>query len=243
MTFYDLDGNSLGTHDFIELYSKYYFNDNDKAEGIKYTQSSSYVENEKIMPILQGHIDSYSDFAKIMAWKIGKIKHKESQDKKKIIYASDWSNCEKTNPLRYKNKLDLKKLAKYICSNREELEILAIQNPQECLRRLSKVNISGIGTVYLITLLFFLSHGQYPIYDRFAQGALYAFKNDIKPNGAVCVRELPTKNSGGFANLMEGQYGEYIKELEALGVDYKNDRRVDRALWVYGHAFNYIKKK
>lgn len=31
------------------------------------------------------------------------------------------------------------------------------------------------------------------------------------------------------------------RDLPILGVDYKNDRRVDRALWVYGHAFQYIK--
>lgn len=32
------------------------------------------------MPILQKHINTYSDFARIMAWKIGKIRHFESEE-------------------------------------------------------------------------------------------------------------------------------------------------------------------
>lgn len=240
MTFYDFAGKKIaGIKEFIDLYEPSYFMGNPKAQGIIHSQSSRYVEENEIMPILTGHINSYSDFAKIMAWKIGKIKHLESEAANKIIYAADWQLCDEQNPMRYGKELQLMKLSDYILCNREELEALALDNPQECLRRIRNVNITGIGTVYLITILFFLSHGNYPIYDRFAMASLLAAEQGLSPAAKerVEILELPTKWERGFATICEKQYAEYIKRLDDLNFDYKNDRRLDRALWVYGHAF------
>ena len=96
-------------------------------------------------------------------------------------------------------------------------------------------NTYGVGTVYLITLLFFLSHGKYPIYDRFAMNSLMAIENDVAPEPNT-IPELPAKWDRGFATLCDREYGEYIDKLNSLGMDYKSDRRIDRALWVYGHG-------
>ena len=103
--------------------------------------------------------------------------------------------------------------------------------------------IVGLGSVYLINLLFFLSHGKCPIYDRFAMASLRAYEEGLSPveykgKPPVKVPNLPDKNSKRFETICEnGAYAEYIEKLDALGVDYKEDRRLDRALWVYGHAF------
>lgn len=240
MTFYDFAGKEItDIEKFVDIYEPCYFVGNAKAQGITHSQSSKYVEEKEIMPILIGHINSYSDFAKIMAWKIGKIKHSESELVSKIIYADDWKFCEEQNPMRYGKELQLTKLSDYILCNREELEVLALDNPQECLRRIRNVNVTGIGTVYLITILFFLSHGKYPIYDRFAMASLLAAEQDLRPidGEQIEMSELPTKWERGFATICEKQYAEYIKRLYDLNFDYKNDRRLDRALWVYGHAF------
>ena len=44
--------------------------------------------------------------------------------------------------------------------------------PQEVINELKNNSPNGIGTVYLITLLFFISRGEYPIYDRFVKIAI-----------------------------------------------------------------------
>lgn len=164
-TFYDFKGEPIGVKEFIELYEPCYFIENKKAEGIRHTQTARCVEDE-VVTILNGHIESRADVAKVMAWKIGKIKHGESEENKKIVYAADWELCEEENPNSGK-KMDLKTLADYILGNRDKLEVLAAEKPQECLNQLRDV----------------------------------------------------------------------AEKIDALGVDYKEDRRLDRALRVYGHAF------
>ena len=80
-TFYDFKGEPIGVKEFIELYEPCYFIENKKAEGIRHTQTARCVEDE-VVAILNGHIESRADVAKVMAWKIGKIKHGESEENK-----------------------------------------------------------------------------------------------------------------------------------------------------------------
>ena len=239
-TFYDFKGEPIGVKEFIELYEPCYFIENKKAEGIRHTQTARCVEDE-VVAILNGHIESRADVAKVMAWKIGKIKHGESEDNTKIVYAADWKTCEEENPNSGK-KMDLKTLADYILGNRDKLEVLAAEKPQECLNQLRDVaeKIDGMGSVLMINLLFFLSHGKGPIYDRFAMASLIAYEDGLSPVGhnEVVLSDLPDKTDKRFETICEdGIYAKYIEKLDALGVDYKEDRRLDRALWVYGHAF------
>lgn len=242
-TFYDFKGEPIGVKEFIELYEPCYFIENKKAEGIRHTQTARCVEDE-VVAILNGHIESRADVAKVMAWKIGKIKHGESEKNRIIVYAADWKTCEEENPNSGK-KLDLNTLADYILDNRDKLEVLAAEKPQECLNQLRDVaeKIDGMGPVLMINLLFFLSHGKCPIYDCFVMASLRAYEEGLSPveykgKPPVKVPNLPDKNSKRFETICEdGIYAEYIEKLDALGVDYKEDRRLDRALWVYGHAF------
>ena len=69
----------------------------------------------------------------------------------------------------------------------------------------------NFGSVYIINLIYFLSKGRFPIYDKFAPG-----KNDIE----------------NVVNM----YSEYLWLLEKLFHKYSIDRITDRALWVYGHG-------
>ncbi len=239
MAFYNTDMEPISVDEFVKLYSPSYYIGAQKAKGIKHTQSSPYVERE-VGKILNTHINSYTDFVRVIAWKIGKIRHTESENVLGCVYASDWSECEKINPMRFNKEMPLKKMAEYILDNRTMLEDKAISDPQECLRLLRNNSISGIGTVYLITILFFLSHGIQPIYDRFAMASLLAYENDLKPDqkDEISVPYLPGKWEKGFATVFDREYGDYIKRLNALDFDYKDDRRLDQALWVYGHAFS-----
>lgn len=239
MAFYDMTGNKLTIQEFVDYYSSGYFiGEDNKIKGISYAQSSEFAE-QKVMKIKDTHFSSYIDLARVMAWKIGKIKQKESEEKKEIIYANDWINCESENPKRYKKEFHLTKLSDYILENINDLEETANTNPQECLRLLRNINVKGIGSVYLITLLFFLSHGKKPIYDRFAMAALLANEEDKLPHKhqKISVNDLPGKWDKSFAFIYENEYGDYIKKLDALEYDYVNNRNLDQALWVYGHAF------
>ena len=241
MAFYDFEGREVDTNTFVDLYAPSYFLGENKAPGIQYTQTSKFVEDE-IEHILNNHFKQYSDIAKVLAWKIGKIKHLESEKNKQFIYHSDWASCEHNNPLRFSKEFDLNTFAEYLLNNNNIniLEDLASNNPQECLRLIRNHSIRGIGTVYLITILFFLSHGKYPIYDRFAMAAMTADEKNCRPGADIEVKPLPSKWDKGFATICDCEYLDYINKLDKLDIDYKSNRRLDRALWVYGHAFNVI---
>lgn len=114
---------------------------------------------------------------------------------KGFVYAKDWKNAERFEAYRYNRPLDIRTISEYIANNITRLEETAIEDPQKVLCELRDLNITGLGTVYLITLLYFISRGKYPIYDRFAWMAIQAICGDKKPGEAVAVTELPWKNS------------------------------------------------
>ena len=164
MAFYSPDGiQKLTTKEFVDYYSNAYTLDGLKIHEIRYTQSSSFVEDE-ISRILSDGFKNRADIAKAMAWKLGRIKHRECMNE--FIYSSDWECCEKLNPMHYGKELDLDKLFRFIIKNKDELERITDNDPQKCLMTLRDQGIEGLGTVYLITLLFFLSHGKHPIYPK-----------------------------------------------------------------------------
>ena len=123
------------------------------------------------------------------------------------------------------------------------------------------IKCPDIGPVYAITLLYFLSKGTYPIYDKFADLALKAITEDtygfteegnlkdlipysdlkdlISKEELKAIRENEKKND---AKEMFLAYKRYISLLQTVlendYSEYKTNRDYDRALWVYGHLFN-----
>ena len=83
-TFYDFKGEPIGVKEFIELYEPYYFIENEKDKRIRHTQTARCVEKEIVAILKNGDIESRANLAKVMAWKIGKIKHGESKKNKKM---------------------------------------------------------------------------------------------------------------------------------------------------------------
>lgn len=61
--------------------------------------------------------------------------------------------------IAYNRPLDIRKISEYIANNITRLEDAAMKAPQEVLCELRDLNITGLGTVYLITLLYFISRG------------------------------------------------------------------------------------
>ncbi len=228
---------------FIEAYSKSYYIGNERL--VPRTIQNSKVAEEKIEKLLEKEegIKSNCDVMNILAWKLGKIKHRETDDRetnerKEIICHKGWENRKSCKVKRYGKDWDLTKFVEYIVENKSNLEAKAEDSPQEVLDKLKIVAPNGIGTVYLITLLYFISKGKWPIYDRFAMMALNAIKSGAEPGATVDCLELPAKNSDEFSNVMEILKEKYIKPLqEIFGDEYTKKRDIDRALWVYGHCF------
>lgn len=234
MKFFHIDGHEISKEEFILSYgSSYYIGNERLVPGL--SQCSRFVEDE-IDRLLKEGIKSKLDVVHILAWKIGKIKHLESDNQ--FVYAKDWANAEKFDVTLRKEKFDIDKMAEYIVGNFEALEEKATHDPQGVLRDLNSVGVAGIGPTYLLTLLYFISKEKYPIYDQFAVMAADAIVADIEPGNRVEYRFMPDKNSETFDTIMQEYMAPYIQKLnDIFGDAYQKSRDIDRAIWVYGHLF------
>lgn len=237
MKFYNYNGTEISKEDFITNYSNSYFCGGNRVK--KVTQNSRFVECE-IEKLLQCGIKESLDVVHILAWKIGKIKHADSDKYQRFMYYKDWTNAEKFEMKLYGKMFDAKAFIDYIADNITELEKQAKNDPQGVLNHLNERSSKGVGSVYLITLLYFISKGKYPIYDRFAMMSLDAIIGNIKPyTEKVTPSDLPEKNSKKFEKIFDMYNDKYIKKIKQIfGKSYWETRNIDRALWVYGHAFS-----
>jgi hypothetical protein len=83
-------------------------------------------------------------------------------------------------------------------------------------------------------ILFFVTGGQQPIYDRFAHIAASAIHQRLPPHSDVSYR--PLQNWDDY----EAYKGLLLPVVHACGQqpgDMTVPRSVDQALWVYGHLF------
>lgn len=207
------------------------------------------------------------DILRILAWKTGKINHSESmKTEPNIIYYGNWVEGKEDDKfvslqIPYQNVVKwiefapivrgLMDIRKEYCDNKNPQSawnyILSLANDDK-----NKNAMRGIGTVYLITLLHFITDGEVPIYDRFVMAslAIWKLKNDqkglcITDKSVICGCKLPSKDTKAAINILEsGIYSDYIHLLkEFCKVNYGNEnewktnRDVDRALWVFGHYF------
>lgn len=234
MKFFSVSGCEISRDDFVSLYGTSYYIGNEKiVPGI--SRSSRFVEGE-IDRLLREGIKSKLDIVHILAWKIGKVKHPKSDSK--FVYAKDWKDAEKYKATRYGKTFEIENMAGYVADNITMLKEKAEQDPQSVLFDLKNVGVAGLGSVYLITLLYFISGGKYPIYDRFAAMAVDAIRDEKLPGEEVRYHYLPDKNSKSFDTIMQDHMIPYIQKLnEIFGNSYQDNRNIDRALWVYGHLF------
>lgn len=207
------------------------------------------------------------DVFRVLAWKAGKIKYEDSvESERRIVYEKNWIEGDtgddiESLQIRYQRTIQgqvFEPFAKGIIEIRNKYH--ENHNANDAwgeLLKLTKENDSvtrGIGTVYLITLLHFITGGDMPIYDRFAMSSLVVWKlgkiGERIPEGSIirgCA--LPDKNSEAAKTLLEdsdGRYQQYIslpkehckdKAVYNNENEYITNREVDRALYVYGHFF------
>ena len=229
---------------FIKTYEDYYFvlseeKKKDAAErerlGLSIKHPTKRSDEKDIMAFLQKGEQNIQT----IAWKMGgkktdagiKTQYHEYPQKQLLEF------CDKTS----KAELPIK--------NNNKISVADLRSSYDALLEIAKEsNLEGYGSVYLISSMFFLSKGNVPIYDYFANVAVKALLTEMCPQD-VYVGQAPSKDSCSKGNkdnkLAINMLVEYQNMLTKLaeGTDYyKNkgfiSRKLDRALWVYGHALN-----
>lgn len=247
---------------------KYSFNN----EMPSYVSSNNGAVEKKFDGLLDesGKPFSKEDYRDIMAWKIGVIDQNKSSDPEssnneessnlELAFSKNgWSEFDYKDPgatveTRY-GKLELGKLLKAL-EDKEFIELSSEEGAQAFLNYLrdygidsgtkKRKGISGLGTVYMMTLLYFKSKGEWPIYDKYAAVALLAIENDLKPDfwdsgedGKITYIVPPSKDEGRFNKVVSNLLVPYKENINKIFDydEYKKGRNIDRALWVYGHLF------
>lgn len=211
-TFYSPKGEVMeNKEEFIRLYSNIYYYTN-RLKGAEYEKSIYEILIDKDDKNI---CKSKESLKKCLEWKTGgKFNGDELQ-----VYSNN-------------SKININEVIKAIKNSN-------ISEPEDFIKNLLTVN--GIAHVYAITLLFFASNGEYPIFDRFAYAALKAIENKNKIRTLVPNDDtnILTNGSENAHNIYKAYKEYYIKRIEGLfGESYKTDRRIDQALWAYGHMFN-----
>ncbi len=232
-TFFDRNGNpsEFTTEAFISSYEKYYFlhdeNDSDFIPGVSV---NSCVSENKIERILSEGISRREDVNTILAWKIGGIDHKKS--KKEIILKADWKNKANVRERYFKCKSnDLDCFCAEIVDIAKNYQSGA--TPDNTIKQIAestkKYNIP-LGPVYILTILYFITKKEYPIFDRFAYTAVKAIYAGVKPKDIWY--ENPSSKSAENVIKVINEYKWFLKQVFGFS---QIPRNIDRALWVYGH--------
>jgi hypothetical protein len=223
--FFDNNGVAIPGHQWAELFEQYYFLGGPTIGRRlnRKNQSCRWVEDD-VCRLLNKSMLSFDDLKKIVAWKIGAINH---------------SSCESTGNYKYYQDWDLSLQDRY---HRSYLHpITEISKVIPSLLQMSKSrqyqqifdmhkSLKGFGPVYMLTIVFFLSHGDEPIYDKFADIAGQSILNGCAPDSFIRYRVVSTWED----------YEKYKQMLASIAEqcgDSKITRTIDRALWSYGHLF------
>ena len=230
----------------------YYYPDGEKIEGadaqakfisfynLCYFYSNSKLAEDKIDGILMKQQLDKNDVMFILRWKFNRISHQKCTED--IIFKEkDYTDSDRNvlKPFITSNgrgkEVDAKEICKYIeCHYKNKnTEIYDVYNS------LAKKAPSNMGPVCLLTLVSFITRGEYPVYDLYALQAVNAIKLiTIKPRDRVSVGKLiQNENKQNTQKIIE-LYENYKKSIAEIFIASQyNSRTIDRALWAYGHLF------
>ena len=248
--FYTTEGTIIdNVQDFISLYSNEYIAETHEGIVKGIHQTPSVVEND-IINLFDKDV-FFSDFKgsliKIMAWKLGAINQTDNNWVK-----WDCNNSEITEVIikrgNYKP-IDGRELNAFLSAlNDSKAYFMEIQEWTEVYRKLMSIfennNVKSFGVTYMLTLLYFLTFGKCPIYDKYAQKAMSAINNGISPVGKppieYCVpgKECITRGYGIYRTYMDDLNTLFDYQQIVTDNRFGELRRIDQALWVYGHLFS-----
>ncbi len=233
MTFFDEQGNPIQYQEWLKTYEPYYFL-NGPTQGNRITgqrQTSLFVENQVCALLMQTTPLSKNDLILAMAWKIGEIDHAGSDAAKKIKFLNNWPISLKDR-YRHDFLLSIPSLA----ANMPTILTKVGEGDPRYLFDLHP-GLDGFGPTYILTVLFFVTHGRFPIYDRYAHVAAHAINQGLPPGSTVNYKELRKwTDYKDYMNLLAPLRKTVLQQLKSSSMFIS--RPVDRALWVYGHFFN-----
>ena len=190
------------TERFVKVYSEKYFS--------VYPNNTEAKETEIIGITQKGRYIEPTDVINLMRWKTGDYTTEDT-----IV------NC-------YGKCISLDIGDKVVNALNHE----AAQDAMDIYRALLAQKLRGLGTVYLLTLVWAISGMKYPIYDKFAQIAILAIQASKKP-GDIRYEYPPNKTQ---IKDIKDMYQEYQEQLsDVFREDWKTRREIDQALCVYGH--------
>lgn len=219
------NGDSIASiEEFIDFYSKcYYWTNNKEVEDLFDT-------------ILKEGIQNANDVFRILAWKFGTIKMNKSTSKE-LVYYKGWDE-RKFEAQIYKDIVNVKPLCDEVVRLTQSRGKLTAQDILDQLKS-ATIEIDGFYTVYIITLLYFITKGEMPIVDSFAFVAAKAILSGTPFGTRIYYDGLPSvKKDEYYTTIENSTYSKYIDMLyDLFGEEYKTNRDIDRALWSYGKLF------
>ncbi len=240
--------NEFTVQRFIDDYEDSYYlhGDQEKADTRSYVRVSvnSRIAEERIDQILKNRIRTQNDVDIVIAWKVGGIDHENSQKNNRIEYIPSWNNqetnkvecgtfrCDRENYCTFCNEIVKVASAFRKQSSNGIVEDRAIKNALSgIVTAMNRTSVTGFGCVYLLTILYFVTGGYSPIFDRCAYKAVRAIYHEKKPE--EIWYEQPSCKSVNYILKVVHDYKWYLEQL--FGTSHI-DREIDRALWVYGHS-------
>ncbi len=234
-----------GCQDFIDIYQPMYFKDYNKKCIVPNIKQTYRCVEDKIVKILETGFKNKDDVFDALMWKLGKIKGINKDET--FEYYKDVEKNSRKVKIYSKEQIDLKELidnVTYFCKNKTyEKGSYDKETAQKFIINAKESKCENMWTVYLITLLYFYSKGDFQIFDKYAMVALTAIENDILPGEEVEYCSLQNDNIGTIVTDEHSLYREYLEKLNSFkNNENVNMRELDQALWVYGHWFK-IKEK
>jgi hypothetical protein len=235
MVFFDERRNQIPCQQWLKVYEPYYFLGGPKRGRTinARNQSSRLVEDGVCSLLSRPGVLSADDLMRIMAWKIGLIDHRGSEKARTILYKQNWP-VTLTARLQFRTLDFSASLPALARSMPAILNELRRNNPQYLFDMTPQ--LPGFGYVFILTVLFFVSQGAFPIHDKYAHVAAIAIHEGLPPGSMVRYRAIQKwRDYEGYVKLLEG-----VSEACPKGPGQPPmlvSRPLDRALWVYGHFF------
>ena len=237
--YYDGKEKAFDINGFIRDYQYSYYlpTVDSKPSHISYEKVSSgsdFVE-QRIQSILNNGIRDANDVNLILAWKIGGIDHSESESKRTVVFNDGWKNGSEINvaPFFSCDRVVFNTLCYDIVSIAENYDTSLRDNKtrsalKDIIEKTKEVN--GFGPAYVLTILYFVTRGQSPIFDRCAYTAVKSIFYEMHPTD-IWYENPSCKGFNGIWRVKS----EYEWLLERVFGQHDIGRDIDRALWVYGH--------
>ena len=229
--FYSFNKEPIDLNFFLSEYEPHYFLGS--KSKVPKNKTSHFIEN-RIEQILRIGLCP-NDLPFIIAWKIGAIN--QTQSTNSIVYYNDFDRTLQFQTQYYI--LDVRLMVEYMQQNFSYLSALAQSDPHRLYEILFEHHADYFAATYILTLVYFFTKGNCPIYDKYADIALLAIKKDIAPHNKINFKPIESSNvSSSWKRYIS--YCQMI--LEMFGEDRYQERCIDRSLWVYGHYFDLHKQ-